>query len=287
LAYYEASLLVEHIVATYGDDGLHKLLRSYGQGLDTDAALKAALSTDLDSMQAGFDQTLDREFGKLRAALELPDKDMQLTKMSPEQLQALAQEHPGSYPIQLMYTIALRKTGKVDEALPVLERAAALAPMATGDDSPQAQIADIALQKKDAPRAIAALQAQMAADFDNVEVARKLAGLMRDNGITDPARLQPVYQRIIAVDPFDADAHGALGRIAMGKNEPETAVREFKTVVALGPVDEAAAHTDLAESYLQSGKRVEARRQTLAALEIAPSYERAQDLLLKLSETRP
>ena len=28
-------------------------------------------------------------------------------------------------------------------------------------------------------------------------------------------------------------------------------------------------------------------RQTLAALEIAPSYERAQDLLLKLSEARP
>ena len=32
LAYYEASLLVEHIVANYGEDGLHKLLNAYGQG---------------------------------------------------------------------------------------------------------------------------------------------------------------------------------------------------------------------------------------------------------------
>ena len=56
--------------------------------------------------------------------------------------------------------------------------------------------------------------------------------------------------------------------------------------IALGPVDGAAAHTDLAESYLKAGRRAEARKQTLAALEIAPSYERAQDLLLSLSETR-
>ena len=64
------------------------------------------------------------------------------------------------------------------------------------------------------------------------------------------------------------------------------AIREFRAVLALGPVDGAAAHTDLAESYLKGGRRAEARKQTLAALEIAPSYERAQNLLLSLSETR-
>ena len=61
--------------------------------------------------------------------------------------------------------------------------------------------------------------------------------------------------------------------------------------MALGSLETVAvlvsAYTDLAESNFQSGKRAEARRQTLAALEIAPSYERAQDLLLKLSEARP
>jgi len=73
----------------------------------------------------------------------------------------------------------------------------------------------------------------------------------------------------------------------MKQDKADAAVREFKAVVAMNPVDQAAAYTDLAESYCQSGKRAEARRQTLAALEIAPSYERAQDLLLKLSEARP
>ena len=41
-------------------------------------------------------------------------------------------------------------------------------------------------------------------------------------------------------------------------------------------------HADLAEGLLQSGDRVEAKRETLSALEIAPTYERAQELLLKL-----
>jgi Tfp pilus assembly protein PilF len=91
-----------------------------------------------------------------------------------------------------------------------------------------------------------------------------------------------VYERVVALDPFDADAHATLGRLAMQRNEADAAAREFRTVIALGPVDRAAAYTDLAESYFKEGKRADAKKQTLAALEIAPTYERAQELLLKL-----
>ena len=69
----------------------------------------------------------------------------------------------------------------------------------------------------------------------------------------------------------------------MARGEFDAASQQFRTVVALGPVDLAAARTDLAESYLKAGKRAEAKRETVAALEVAPSYERAQDLLLDLS----
>ena len=71
------------------------------------------------------------------------------------------------------------------------------------------------------------------------------------------------------------------------RSDPAAAVRAFRAVLALQPVDRAAAHADLAESYLRNGQRAEARRQTLAALEIAPSYRRAQDLLLELAGDRP
>jgi tetratricopeptide (TPR) repeat protein len=204
-----------------------------------------------------------------------------------EELRTLAMENPRSYPVQLAYAAALRKAGNADEAMSVLERASALAPGAIGDDSPHAQLAEIALEKKDRPRAIAELTALFDADFQNVEAAHHLAALLREAGVTDQAKLRPVYERIVALDPFDGEARTALGRMALQRNDAEFAAREFRTVIALKPIDPAVAHTDLAESYLKAGKRADAKRQTLAALEIAPTYERAQDLLLKLAEARP
>jgi tetratricopeptide (TPR) repeat protein len=285
IAYFQASLLVDYFVKTFGDEGLHKLLRAYGQGLETDAALKAALNTDFDALQDGFDQAMDRRFGALRAALKGPD-DAELLRAPVEGLQLLADKNPGSYPVHLVLGNKLREAGKVDEAIKAFERAAALAPVATGEDSPNLQIAQLSLERKDRARAIPALQAVLAADFDNVVAARQLASAMRESSITDPARTRPVYERIAAIDPFDADVHATLGRLAMQRDDADTAIREFRAVIALKPVDQAAAFTDLAESYLKGGRRAEARKQTIGALEIAPSYERAQDLLLKLSEAR-
>ena len=197
-------------------------------------------------------------------------------------LRAFASENPQNFVAQMALARALRKEQQTDEAVQALERAAALVSVSRGAESPHAQLAAIALEKNDRRRAISELQALVAVDFDNIAAARQLAGLLRDAGVSDQATLRPVYERIAAIDPFDPEVHGMLGRLAMQRNEPDTAAREFRAVVALGPVDRAAALTDLAESYLKGGKRAEAKKETLAALEIAPSYERAQELLLQL-----
>jgi cellulose synthase operon protein C len=282
LAYYQASLLVDHLVTVYGQAGLNTLLRAYGQGLDTDAALKAALNTDLDQLQTGFDKTIEKNFGAMRRAMALPSGVDDLRKAPAAELKMLADKNPGSFPVQMALGTALRKDGQTDEAIRAFERAAALVPIAGGRDSAHDQMAAMAQEKKDRPRAIGELTALVAVDFNNVEAARALAQLMRQEKIDDPAKLRPVYERIVAIDPFDADAHTNLGRFAMARKQPDAASREFRVVLALGPVDRAAAYTDLAESYFDSGKRAEAKKQTLAALEIAPTYERAQGLLLKL-----
>jgi cellulose synthase operon protein C len=282
LAYYEASLLVEHIVNAYGDAGLRKLVRAYANGIDTDAALKAALGTDLDQMQSGFDQTIERMFGTMRRAMALPEGVEEPSKMSAAALKTIAEANPRSFPVQMALGTVLRKAGQVDEAMQAFERAATLVPVAGGPGSPHEQLAAMALEKKDRPRAITELTALVAVDFNNVEAARQLADLLRQSGVEDPAKLTPVYQRIAAIDPFDPEAHAMLGRYALTRNEADAASREFRAVIALGPVDKAAAFTDLGESYFKGGKRAEAKKQVLLALEIAPGYERAQDLLLKL-----
>jgi len=288
IAYYQGGLLVDHLQNVYGDAGIQKLLRAYGQGMDTEAAFKSALNTGFSELQSGFDQMLEKQFGTMRKALALPDNP-DVLRQPAEQLQAYAASHPDNYPVQITLGLALRKTGQLDEAMKAFERASALVPTSRGADSPHAQMAAIAMDKKDPARAIKEFSAIVENDFDNVEAARQLVTLLRQSNVSignaeGAARLRPIYERIAAIDPFDAEAHATLGRLAMQRNEAEIAGREFRTVIALGPVDRAAAYTDLAESYFRSGNRTEARKQTLAALEIAPSYERAQDLLLKIAE---
>ena len=68
LAYFQASVLVDHIIRRYGEDVLHALITSYGEGLDTEEAL-AAVGLDFDTLQASFDEAVETRFGALRAAL--------------------------------------------------------------------------------------------------------------------------------------------------------------------------------------------------------------------------
>ncbi len=84
------------------------------------------------------------------------------------------------------------------------------------------------------------------------------------------------------MDPFDTGSQTGLGRPALRRKDGTVAVRALRSALATNPPDRASAHADLAEAYLLNGQKAEARQQTLAALEIAPSFERAQDLLLKL-----
>ena len=56
----------------------------------------------------------------------------------------------------------------------------------------------------------------------------------------------------------------------------------FRAALGAQPPDKAVAHFDLAQAYLLGGQSADAKRETLEALEIAPSFEPAQDLLLKI-----
>ena len=181
LAYFQASLLVEHIVNEYGDAALRKLVRAYATGIDTDAALKATLGTTLDQMQAGFDQTIEKMFGTMRRAMVVPEGVEGLSKMPAPALKTLAEANPRSFPVQMALGVALRKAGqhrRGDAGVRARRGAGAGVPA-----RPHEEMAAIALEKKDRPRAAAELKAVVALDFNNVEAARQLADLLRQLGV--------------------------------------------------------------------------------------------------------
>jgi tetratricopeptide (TPR) repeat protein len=276
LAYHQASLVAEHLAKTYGEASLGKLLQAYGRGLETDAAVKEAFNVTLDDIQKSFDAELEQHYRPLITALKAPE-----VKSTPtlEELKKLATENPGSFLVQMGLGRALAKAGDTDAAIAALEKASALVPWATGDDNPNKEIATIALAKKDNARAITALQAVLKVDHADVAAARALIPLVAN---APAAQKEDAYQRLVNVDPFEGTAHAELGRLAMQRRDGATAVKAFRTALASEPPDRAAAMVDLGDAYLLARQPAEARTQALAALEIAPSYERAQDLLLRV-----
>ena len=281
LSYFYASVVVEHLIEAYGMEALRTLIRAYGDGLETEEAL-ARIDLDYERLQASFDAVVEEQFGALRRSLENAPRNLPEGPERVEALRKLAEEQPDNFNVQFGLGQALREAGDTAAARAAFERAAALAPMATGLGSPRGQLASLAEAEGDAERAMVELERLLEYDETSIDAVRRFAALAERAG--DDVRLQAAYERLIEIDPFDPVSHQTLGRIAKEAGRTEEAVRELEVALALGPVDRVAAHADLAETLFAAGRLAEARRQTLAALEIAPTYDRALELLLTIVE---
>jgi len=282
LAYFQASLVVSLIVQQHGHAALNVMLRSYGDGADTEAALRKATGNGSAELQSAFDAMLAQRYSAVGKALQIPD-GVEIPRGAPvATLKGLAAKYRDSYPVQVGAGQALAAAGAPADAIAAFEHAAALVPTATGPGSPRAQIAALAERAGDFARALRELTSLVADDHTNVDAARKLVPLGRRLG--DQEALILAYERIVTIDPFDAVAHAAYGRLAADRRDLPLALREFRAAVAAGPVDPVPVQCDLGEALLAAGQRAEAKQAVLAALEIAPTYERAQQLLLRIVE---
>jgi tetratricopeptide (TPR) repeat protein len=280
LAYFQASLLVEHLANTRGEATVEALVRAFAGGVTVDEAMKRTVGPTLAELEPEFMAAVQERFAAVLAARRGPE-DVRLTSRTPrETLETMAATYPGNFEIAMRLGDARAAAGDIDGAFDAWENAARVLPSVTGNDSPLARVANLAASRGETARAVDALERLLLRDDTNVEAARRLASLI--DADREPARAARAWERIAEIDPFDASASAALGRQALANRSPEDAARWFRAALAADPVDRAAAHCDLAESYLATGASQVARRQVLAALELAPSYARAQDLLLTI-----
>ena len=110
---------------------------------------------------------------------------------------------------------------------------------------------------------------------------------LRAERARDDEALVSVLERMIWIWPYDAAVHLRLADAAARAGIASTAVRERRAVIALGPSDLLGARVELARALLATGDRAGARREVLSVLEHAPTYERAQTLLLQLRQPPP
>src|SRR5690606_11018111 len=87
-------------------------------------------------------------------------------------------------------------------------------------------------------------------------------------------------------DPLVVDSHDQLGRLLIEQNRGAEALREYEVMLALQPLDTAAANYGMARSLRLTGDQARARRHLLQSLETAPNYRPAQRLLLEMTGER-
>lgn len=130
-----------------------------------------------------------------------------------------------------------------------------------------------------------ARESELAAGDAAIEpVQREVARAERAGNDT---ALVSALERLIWIWPYDAVTHVKLAEAAARAGMPGKVVRERRAVIALGPSDVLGARVELARALLGAGDRAAARREVLGVLEQAPTYEKAQTLLLELRQPAP
>ena len=279
-SYYLASLVCELIQRDWGDRALVDMLRAYGDGKSTNEVFAAVLDMQPREFDVAFDRYMRERFTGPLTALRSPHiSDLQQGMELPALLR-LAAKSEQDFPVQLEAGRALVRAERFGEAVPYLQRAKSLFADYAGADSPYwylsvAYSAQGALEQ--AAEELAALTSINAGHYlAFLRLAETLGELKDERGASE------ALDRALFVYPFDMDHHTRLAELYGGLADWQGAIRERRAVVALDPVDRAEAHYQLALAYFEAGELQQARSVVLRALERAPNFEKALDLLLDI-----
>jgi cellulose synthase operon protein C len=276
-AYYQASLVAEYIEQEHGERALGRMLQAYGRGRTNEQVFREVLNVEPASFDERFDSWLRRRFERQLAAIDIGGT-------APSAVGDVAHRPDsgvgGAFVDALRAARELLETGATAEARRAAERAAALFPEYAASNGPHRLLHRIHLRAGDRRAAAAALRAHVDHNESDYDAHIELASLLEELG--DRAGAAEVLERAMYIYPYDPQVHLKMAELYTATGQATKVVRERRAVLALNPVNRADALYRLALALEAAGDRDEARRQVLRSLEIAPNFEDAQTLLLRL-----
>ena len=281
-SYYQASLVCELITRDYGDHALLDMLHAYRDGLTTDQVFAKVLKVDLKTFDKKFDDYLRQRFAGPIAALA-DSANVEPSQSTPEILQRAAVAK-GNYATQMIGAKILADRGDADSAVTLLERARMLFPENTGPDGPYEELIKIETQSQTQAASAPRLGALLWDDvkFGETSYGPHIALAILREAQGDSVGAADAYDRAMYINPFDIPVHEHMADLYKRIGDKQRVVRERRAIVGLKPVDLGGAYYQLALAQDEAGDQVGARRSVLHALEDAPNFQLAQDLLLKL-----
>lgn len=275
-SYYQASLVFDLIAQDFGEDRIVGLLRAYADGRHTGQAVLDVLGEGLPAFDKRFDAYLRRRFAGPLTALRMHS-------LQPDSTRA-ANGRPGrtDFFAQLLQGRRLLEGKRYEDALPFLERARELFPEYAGEDAPEWYLAQAYAglgRPADAEKALAGIVSRNAQFYD-AQLA--LAAVRME--LRDSAGAARALEGAVMIYPLDPGVHERLAVLYRAAGNRAGVVRERRAALALNPADRPEALYQLALAWFEAGNLRAARSTVLQALELAPNFAKAQDLLLSVRE---
>jgi len=257
VSYFQAGRICDFIAERWGYSKLLEMIEAFGRRKQTAEVIEQQLGLAPEEFDRRFLAWLEAKTRKLVDGFDDWRK----------QMKALAEA---------------ARAGRHEE---VLERGPALRdlyPDFVEEGSAYELLAAAHLAKGDVASAADELERYARAGGRSPAVLKQLAQLRREQGRSREA--VAALERLLYIDPVsDEELHRRLGELYLELGEYAGAIREFQAVVAMNPIDIAAARFNLAKAYRAAGRLDEALDQVIASLEAAPGYRPAQKMLLELS----
>ncbi len=259
VSYMQAGLICEYIHGRWGQHGINAMLEAYTGGADTAAAIKQALGLSAGDFDEAFAQYVQDQFGAVLEHYDAWKKALAAAN------QAYAKKD---------WAHAREKAEEVVKLFPAyVDEGSGYLIEARADD-----------ELGHEGQAEAALEEYLKLGGYNPDALRKLADLQHAAGHADAAIA--TMQALLLVAPLDEKLHADLGDWLLDAKRPKEALAEYQAYAAMEPQDQASMHYRLARAYLGLGDQDQGRKQLLYALEIAPEYRDAQQLLLEMVRER-
>lgn len=261
VSYQQAGLMCLYAAERFGFAKVAQFLRTFREPDATTAgAIRSAFQVSPEEFDSGFKTFMEERFA---AYLKDPKRWAELMRRA--------------------HTMLESRNWK--EARDAAQAAITMLPEFVGGNNPYQVLASAEENAGNVPGAISALQAWRKAGGWDPQGMRKLGDLLlaqkRD------ADAAEVLSALNWSDPLVPDSHDLLGRLLVEQRRGADALREYQVLLALRPLDTAAANFGLARALRLTGDLVQARRRLLQSLETAPNYRPAQRMLLELTGERP
>lgn len=282
LSYFQASKVVEFIEETHGHKKLLELFPEFRAGKETPEVIEKVFGQEIDAFDADFRAFLRAQYRLDELTFNYDPREMADNRDAGERLRNKVEENPNDPILNFHVGLFYKRQGAYDEAVEHLTKSTELFPRFVQKENPYKALAEIHSEQGNRQAAIDVLKALTALNGKDLESLKLLAHWSAE--VQGYPEAIEALRKAVYISPFDADIHKQLGDAYLAAKQYDEAVREFQMRVLTESHDMAGAQCDLAYAYLMAGNKTDAKEAALTALEIAPSYDRAQEILLQCVE---